>query len=58
MESKIIFGEMIDYLRKKNDLSMEEFGNIFDKNKSTIIRSGQFIAVQINDEAYIKKSLP
>lgn len=38
MESKIIFGEMIDYLRKKNGLSMEEFGNIFDKNKSTISR--------------------
>lgn len=38
MKSKMIFGEMIDYLRKQHDLSMEEFGSIFGKNKSTISR--------------------
>lgn len=36
MESKIIFGQMINYYRKLNNLSMEEFGNKIGKTKSTI----------------------
>lgn len=38
MESKIIFGQMINYFRKENNLTMEELGNIFGKNKSSISR--------------------
>lgn len=38
MESKIIFGQMIDYYRKENNLTMEELGNILGKNKSSISR--------------------
>lgn len=38
MESKIKFGQMIDYLRKQNGLTMEEFGDIFGKTKSTVSR--------------------
>lgn len=38
MKSKLVFGNMIDYIRKQKGLSMEEFGNLVDKNKSTISR--------------------
>lgn len=36
MKSKIIFGQMINYYRKLNNMSMEEFGNKIGKTKSTI----------------------
>lgn len=38
MRRKIILGQMIDYLRRQNGLSMEELGNDLGKNKSTISR--------------------
>ena len=38
MKSKIKFGYMINFLRRKDGLSLEEFGNKFNKNKSTISR--------------------
>lgn len=38
MESKLIFGNMINYIRNQRGLSMEEFGNLVGKNKSTISR--------------------
>lgn len=38
MKSKIIFGKMIDYLRAQRNLSMESFGELVGKNKSTISR--------------------
>lgn len=38
MKSKIIFGKMIDYLRAQRNLSMEAFGELVGKNKSTISR--------------------
>ena len=38
MKSKLVFGNMINYIRKQKGLSMEDFGNLVDKNKSTISR--------------------
>ena len=38
MESKLIFGNMINFIRNQRGLSMEEFGNLVGKNKSTISR--------------------
>lgn len=38
MESKIVFGKMIDYYRKKNGFTMEELGSRLGKTKSTISR--------------------
>lgn len=37
-ESKIIFGQMIDYFRKQNNLTMEELGQKLGKAKSSISR--------------------
>ena len=38
MKSKIIFGQMIDYFRNENSLTMEELGKRLGKNKSSISR--------------------
>ena len=38
MESKLIFGNMINFIRNQRGLSMEEFGSLVGKNKSTISR--------------------
>nr|DAS86719.1 MAG TPA: Repressor protein CI [Caudoviricetes sp.] len=38
MKSKIIFGQMIDYFRNENSLTMEELGRRLGKNKSSISR--------------------
>ena len=38
MKSKIIFGQMVDYFRKENNLTMEELGNQLGKAKSSISR--------------------
>lgn len=38
MESKIVFGQMLDYYRKENNLTMEELGKILGKTKATISR--------------------
>ena len=38
MKSKIIFGQMIDYFRNENNLTMEELGRRLGKNKSSISR--------------------
>lgn len=38
MESKIIFGQMIDYFRRENNLTMEELGEKLGKTKSSISR--------------------
>lgn len=38
MESKIIFGQMIDYFRREKGLTMEELGNELGKAKSSISR--------------------
>lgn len=37
-DSKIIFGQMIDYFRKQNNLTMEELGKKLGKAKSSISR--------------------
>lgn len=37
-ESKIIFGQMIDYFRRQNNLTMEELGQKLGKAKSSISR--------------------
>lgn len=47
MKSKIIFGQMVDYFRKENNLTMEELGNQLGKAKSSISR-------WINGERYPK----
>lgn len=38
MESKIVFGKMVDYFRRENNLTMEELGVKLGKTKSTISR--------------------
>ena len=38
MKSKIIFGQMVDYFRKENNLTMEELGSKLGKAKSSISR--------------------
>ncbi|WP_233554904.1 XRE family transcriptional regulator [Atopobacter sp. AH10] len=38
MESEIIFGEMLNYFRKKNNLTMEELGEMMGKTKSAVSR--------------------
>ena len=38
MKSKIIFGQMIDYFRNENSLTMEELGRRLGKNKSSTSR--------------------
>lgn len=38
MESKIIFGQMLDHYRKERNLTMEDLGKIFGKTTSTISR--------------------
>lgn len=47
MKSKIIFGQMVDYFRKENNLTMEELGIRLGKAKSSISR-------WINGERYPK----
>lgn len=47
MKSKIIFGQMVDYFRKENNLTMEELGVQLGKAKSSISR-------WINGERYPK----
>ena len=47
MKSKIIFGQMVDYFRKENNLTMEELGSKLGKAKSSISR-------WINGERYPK----
>ena len=37
-ESKIIFGQMIDYFTRQNNLTMEELGQKLGKAKSSISR--------------------
>lgn len=38
LESKIVFGKMVDYFRRENNLTMEELGVKLGKTKSTISR--------------------
>ena len=38
MKSKIIFGQMVDFFRKENNLTMEELGSKLGKTKSSISR--------------------
>lgn len=38
MESKIIFGQMLDYFRKQNNMTMEELGKRMGKTKSAVSR--------------------
>lgn len=38
MTSKIIFGEMVDYFRQQNSMTMEDLGNAMGKTKSTVSR--------------------
>lgn len=47
MESKLIFGQMIDYYRKQHNMTLEELGDKLGKSKSSISR-------WINNERYPK----
>lgn len=38
MESKIVFGKMLDYYRKQNNWTMEDLGNKLGKTKSAVSR--------------------
>lgn len=37
-ERKVIFGQMLDYFRKQNNLTMEDLGNAIGRTRSTISR--------------------